>query len=67
MPLYAPGVAYRILEKLLGRIPSLDTPGDFTTQTSNFSSEAVLDTFVEQKIAAFKALRQQMGGSMRRF
>ncbi|KAF7195232.1 putative serine carboxypeptidase [Pseudocercospora fuligena] len=32
LPADAPGAAYRVLEKLLGRIKSLDEPGPFTTQ-----------------------------------
>lgn len=32
VPQYAPGAAYRQMEFLLGRIPSLGTPGNFTTQ-----------------------------------
>jgi len=34
---YAPGAAFRQLEFLLGRIPSLTTVGDFTDQTGNFT------------------------------
>jgi carboxypeptidase D len=32
VPQYAPSAAYRQMEFLLGRIPSLGTPGNFTTQ-----------------------------------
>lgn len=37
IPQYVPGAAYRQLEFLLGRIPSLTTMGDFTTQSGNFT------------------------------
>lgn len=37
LPGYAPGAAYRAIELLLGRISSLSQPGDFTTQTGNFT------------------------------
>jgi len=37
IPQYVPGAAYRQLEFLLGRIPSLNATGDFTTQTGNFT------------------------------
>lgn len=37
LPGYAPGAAYRAIELLLGRIDSLSTVGDFTTQTGNFT------------------------------
>jgi carboxypeptidase D len=37
IPQYAPGAAYRQLEFLLGRIPSLTTMGDFTTQSGNYT------------------------------
>ncbi|EXJ80160.1 hypothetical protein A1O1_08302 [Capronia coronata CBS 617.96] len=37
LPGYAAGSGYRMLERLLGRIPSLSTQGDFTTQTGNFT------------------------------
>lgn len=37
IPQYVPGAAYRQLEFLLGRIPSLTTMGDFTTQQGNFT------------------------------
>ncbi|KAK4954228.1 hypothetical protein LTR10_007658 [Elasticomyces elasticus] len=37
IPQYVPGASYRQLEFLLGRIPSLTTTGDFTTQSGNFT------------------------------
>ncbi|KAK4574869.1 hypothetical protein LTR86_001711 [Recurvomyces mirabilis] len=37
IPQYVPGASYRQLEFLLGRIPSLTTQGDYTTQTGNFT------------------------------
>ncbi|KAK3074104.1 hypothetical protein LTR53_003751 [Teratosphaeriaceae sp. CCFEE 6253] len=37
IPQYVPGASYRHLEFLLGRIPSLTTRGDFTTQSGNFT------------------------------
>lgn len=37
IPQYVPGAAYRQLEFLLGRIPSLEYVSDFTTQTGNFT------------------------------
>ena len=37
LPEYAAGAAYRIVELLLGRIPSLGQAGDFTTQTGNYT------------------------------
>lgn len=37
IPQYVPGAAYRQLEFLLGRIPSLETVGDYTTQTGNYT------------------------------
>ena len=36
LPGYAACSGYRMLEKLLGRIPDLSTVGDFTTQTGNY-------------------------------
>lgn len=36
---YAPGPSYRAMELLLGRIPSLDDVGDFTTTQNASSSE----------------------------
>lgn len=38
IPQYVPGAAYRQLEFLLGRIPSLSTTGDFTTQSGKTSN-----------------------------
>jgi carboxypeptidase D len=38
IPQYTQGAAYRQLEFLLGRIPSLETVGDFTTLPGNFTS-----------------------------
>ena len=35
VPEHEPGAAYRMLEFLLGRIESLETFGDFTTQTGD--------------------------------
>jgi carboxypeptidase D len=37
IPQYVPGAAYRQLEKLLGRIPSLTAVGPFTTQGGNYT------------------------------
>lgn len=37
IPQYVPGAAYRQLEFLLGRIPSLTQMGDFTTQHGNYT------------------------------
>ena len=37
LPGYSPGSAYRMIEKLLGRIGSLGEVSDFTTQTGNFT------------------------------
>jgi carboxypeptidase D len=37
IPQYTPGVAYRELEFLLGRIGNLSVTGDYTTQTGNFT------------------------------
>ncbi|KAK0825997.1 hypothetical protein LTR54_015172 [Friedmanniomyces endolithicus] len=37
IPEYVPGASFRHLEFLLGRIPSLTTRGDFTTQTGNYT------------------------------
>ena len=42
LPEYTPGAAYRMLEYLLGRVPSLSTVGDFTTQTGNFTGTSPL-------------------------
>lgn len=44
LPEYAPGAGYRVLEKLLGRIPDLGTTGDFTTQTGNFTGVSGVQT-----------------------
>lgn len=38
VPQYAPSAAFRQLEFLLGRIPSLDTQSDFTTETGDFGN-----------------------------
>lgn len=40
IPQYAPGAAYRMLEKLLGRISSLGEVSDFTTQSGNLGNNA---------------------------
>lgn len=40
IPEYTPGAAYRMLEQILGRIPSLDTPGSFTTQTGSYDKRS---------------------------
>ncbi|KAK0934989.1 hypothetical protein LTR29_013403 [Friedmanniomyces endolithicus] len=37
IPEYVPGASFRHLEFLLGRIPSLTTRGDFTTQSGNYT------------------------------
>lgn len=37
LPGYAAGSGYRVLEALLGRVPSLSTKGSFTTQKGNFT------------------------------
>lgn len=37
IPEYVPGASFRHLEFLLGRIPSLTTRGDFTTQHGNYT------------------------------
>ncbi|EMD66855.1 hypothetical protein GGP41_008244 [Bipolaris sorokiniana] len=37
LPGYTPGVGYRMLEILLGRIPDFSSTRDFTTQTGNFT------------------------------
>ncbi|KAL8830342.1 MAG: hypothetical protein Q9191_001483 [Dirinaria sp. TL-2023a] len=37
LPGYAPGAAYRVVEKLLGRIPDFSDTSDFTTQTGNYT------------------------------
>lgn len=37
LPGYAPGAAYRAIELLLGRIPSLSDTDDYTTQSGNFT------------------------------
>lgn len=42
IPQYAQGAAYRHLEFLLGRIPSLETVGDFTTLPGNFTGTTPL-------------------------
>jgi len=42
LPGYAPTAGYRALEKLLGRIPDLGTPGDFTTQSGNFTGTSTI-------------------------
>ncbi|KAK5258030.1 hypothetical protein LTR40_008724, partial [Exophiala xenobiotica] len=41
VPGYQPGVAYRHLEKLLGRIGSLDEESDFSTASKHFKREEV--------------------------
>ncbi|KAH0135176.1 alpha/beta-hydrolase, partial [Aureobasidium melanogenum] len=38
IPQYAPSAAYRLVEKLLGRVKTLDTKSDFTTQKGNFGN-----------------------------
>ena len=42
LPGYAPGAAYRAIELLLGRIPTLGAEGDFTTQTGNFTGNGTI-------------------------
>lgn len=42
LPGYAPGAAYRVVEKLLGRVDSLSDIGDFTTQTGNFTGTGTI-------------------------
>ena len=38
VPQYAPSAAYRQVEFMLGRIPSLTYVSDFTTQTGDFGN-----------------------------
>ncbi|KAG9596246.1 hypothetical protein KCU77_g5178, partial [Aureobasidium melanogenum] len=38
IPQYAPSAAYRLVEKLLGRVKTLSTKSDFTTQKGNFGN-----------------------------
>lgn len=38
LPGYAAGSGYRVIEKMLGRIGSLDQVSDFTTQTGDFGA-----------------------------
>lgn len=42
LPGYSPGAAYRVVEKLLGRISNLSQTGDFTTQTGNMTGTTPL-------------------------
>ena len=42
LPGYAPGAAYRVIEKLLGRVNSLSDTEDFTTQTGNFTGTGTI-------------------------
>ena len=42
LPGYAPGAAYRVVEKLLGRVQSLSDISDFTTQTGNFTGTSTI-------------------------
>lgn len=42
LPGYAAGAGYRMLEKLLGRIPNFSDTDDFTTQTGNFTGNGTI-------------------------
>lgn len=42
LPGYAAGAGYRMLERLIGRIPDLATVSDFTTQTGNFTGTGII-------------------------
>ncbi|KAF3011009.1 hypothetical protein E8E13_010830 [Curvularia kusanoi] len=42
LPGYAPGVAYRMLEILLGKVDSFSNTEDFTTQTGNFTGNGTI-------------------------
>lgn len=42
MPGYTPGVGYRMLEVLLGRVQDLGVVGDFTTQEGNFTGNGTI-------------------------
>jgi carboxypeptidase D len=42
LPGYTPGVAYRMLEILLGRIGNFSSTEDFTTQSGNFTGNTTL-------------------------
>ena len=38
IPQYAPSAAYRLVEKLLGRVKTLGTESNFSTQKGNFGN-----------------------------
>ncbi|KAF2464279.1 alpha/beta-hydrolase [Lindgomyces ingoldianus] len=42
LPGYTPGVAYRMLEILLGRVKDFSSTEDFTTQTGNFTGNGTI-------------------------
>jgi carboxypeptidase D len=42
LPGYTPGVAYRMLEILLGRIEDFSSMAPFTTQSGNFTGNTTL-------------------------
>jgi len=42
LPGYSPGAAYRVIEKLLGRVQDLGVVGDFTTQMGNFTGNSTV-------------------------
>jgi carboxypeptidase D len=42
LPGYTPGVAYRMLEILLGRVGNFSSTEDFTTQTGNFTGNGTI-------------------------
>ncbi|KAF2803373.1 alpha/beta-hydrolase [Mytilinidion resinicola] len=42
LPEYAPGVAYRMLEILLGRIENFSVVSDFTTQSGNYTGNSTI-------------------------
>lgn len=42
LPGYAAGSGYRVLEKLLGRVPDLSYTGDFTTQHGNYTGTSTI-------------------------
>ena len=61
LPGYAPGAAYRVVEKLLGRVDSLSDIGDFTTQTGNFRGR---ERPTKRRRGARCRSSRELGGSM---
>lgn len=53
LPGYAPGAAYRVVEALLGRVENIGVPGDFTTQTGNYTGTGTIYKEKSQQLLGY--------------